>query len=69
MKPCTGVRCLASRIISHDFLEEQMRFVSRKTGVAAAMLGISALALSACGAAPEESSSAGANADYTGFCQ
>ncbi len=43
-----------------------MRFVSRKTGMAAAMLGISALALSACGAAPEESSSAGANADYTG---
>ncbi len=66
MKPCTGVRCLASRIISHDFLEEQMRFVSRKTGVAAAMLGISALALSACGAAPEESSSDGQFKDFVG---
>lgn len=43
-----------------------MRFVSRKTGMAAAMLGISALALSACGAAPEESSSAGKYPDYTG---
>ncbi|UTT40516.1 BMP family ABC transporter substrate-binding protein [Glutamicibacter mishrai] len=43
-----------------------MRFVSRKTGVAAAMLGISALALSACGAAPEESSSAGKYPDYVG---
>ena len=43
-----------------------MRFVSRKTGVAAAMLGISALALSACGAAPEESSSAGQYPDYVG---
>ncbi|KSU66642.1 BMP family lipoprotein [Arthrobacter sp. NIO-1057] len=43
-----------------------MRFVSRKTGVATAMLGISALALSACGAAPEESSSAGQYPDYIG---
>lgn len=43
-----------------------MRFVSRKTGVAAAMLGISALALSACGAAPEESTSEAQYPDYVG---
>ena len=43
-----------------------MRFVSRKTGVAAAMLGISALALSACGAAPEEGGASADNSDYTG---
>lgn len=43
-----------------------MRFLSRKTGVAAAMLGISALALSACGAAPEESGKAAGNSDYIG---
>ncbi|WP_431711317.1 BMP family lipoprotein [Glutamicibacter uratoxydans] len=43
-----------------------MRFVSRKTGVAAAMLGISAIALSACGQAPEEGTTNADNADYTG---
>ncbi|MGO2051802.1 BMP family lipoprotein [Glutamicibacter sp. 287] len=43
-----------------------MRFVSRKTGMAAAMLGISALALSACGAAPEETGGAAGNSDYIG---
>lgn len=43
-----------------------MRFLSRKTGVAAAMLGISALALSACGAAPEDSDKAAGNSDYIG---
>lgn len=43
-----------------------MRFASRKTGVAAAMLGISALALSACGQAPEEGTNNADNSDYTG---
>lgn len=43
-----------------------MRFASRKTGVAAAMLGISALALAACGQAPEEGGNAADNSDYTG---
>ncbi|MFJ2618751.1 BMP family protein [Glutamicibacter sp. NPDC087344] len=43
-----------------------MRFVSRKTGVAAAMIGISALALTACGAAPEETAPQAENSDYTG---
>ena len=43
-----------------------MRFVSRKTGVAAAMLGISAIALSACGQAPEEGTANADNADYMG---
>ncbi|WP_313814305.1 BMP family ABC transporter substrate-binding protein [Glutamicibacter sp.] len=43
-----------------------MRFVSRKTGLAAAMIGISALTLSACGAAPEESAANSENSDYIG---
>ncbi|MHC6175695.1 BMP family lipoprotein [Glutamicibacter sp. X7] len=43
-----------------------MRMLSRKAGVATAMLGISALALSACGAAPEEGGAASANSDFTG---
>ncbi|GAA1408988.1 BMP family ABC transporter substrate-binding protein [Glutamicibacter uratoxydans] len=43
-----------------------MRFVSRKTGLAAAMIGISALTLSACGAAPEESGAKAENSDYIG---
>lgn len=43
-----------------------MRFVSRKTGLATAMIGISALALSACGAAPEESGASAENSDYIG---
>lgn len=43
-----------------------MRFASRKTGVAAAMIGISALALSACGQAPEESIADADNSDYIG---
>lgn len=43
-----------------------MRFVSRKTGMAAAMIGISALALTACGAAPEETAPKAENPDYTG---
>ena len=42
-----------------------MRTISRKTGMAAAMLGISALVLSGCGAAPEASPSGSAGAsDY-----
>ncbi len=43
-----------------------MRIVSRKTGMAAAMIGISALALTACGAAPEETAPKAENPDYTG---
>ncbi|MEU3331884.1 BMP family protein [Glutamicibacter creatinolyticus] len=43
-----------------------MRFASRKASVAAAMLGISALALSACGQAPEEGGANADNSDYTG---
>lgn len=43
-----------------------MRIVSRKTGMAAAMIGISALALTACGAAPEEAAPKAGNPDYTG---
>ncbi|KAA0973499.1 BMP family ABC transporter substrate-binding protein [Paeniglutamicibacter gangotriensis] len=48
-----------------------MRNISRKTGMAAAMLGISALVLTACGAAPEAAPSASGSAptgasDFTG---
>jgi len=44
-----------------------MRTIKRKTGMAAAVLGISALVLTACGAAPEEGGGASnASSDYLG---
>ncbi|MFL4475520.1 BMP family protein [Paeniglutamicibacter sp. MACA_103] len=44
-----------------------MRTIKRKTGMAAAVLGISALVLSACGAAPEEGNGGpDASSDYLG---